>query len=81
MKKKVGTVLDGDLLFRAKKSALVQRKSLSHLFEDALKTYLNTTEKTSDERQGTVSRDTQGAMKISQEVLKAIMEEEGVYES
>lgn len=40
MKKKLGTVLDDELLYRAKKIALIQRISLSQLLEDALKKYL-----------------------------------------
>ncbi len=81
MKKKIGTILDEDLLFRAKKTALVKRKSLSRILEDALKTYLNTAEKAVKEKRGTIAHDTQGAMKISRDMLKAVMEEEGVYES
>ncbi|MDP3296264.1 MAG: hypothetical protein A2W05_02655 [Candidatus Schekmanbacteria bacterium RBG_16_38_10] len=81
MKKKVGTILDEDLLFRAKKTALVKRKSLSQILEDALKAYLNTTEKAIGEKRGSVAQGTQGAMKISRHMLKAVMEEEGVYES
>ncbi len=81
MKKKVGTVLDEDLLFMAKKTALDERKTLSQLLEDALKTYLNKTARTADKRRRGVSAGTQGAMKISRRMLKTIMEEEGVYES
>jgi hypothetical protein len=81
LKKKVGTVLDEDLLFRAKKTALVQRKSLSRLLEDALEMYLRKAEEKTKGKRGILSRNTHGAMKISQEALKAIMEEEVFYGS
>jgi hypothetical protein len=81
MKKKVGTVLDEDLLFMAKKTALDERKTLSRLLEDALKTYLNKPGRTADKRRKGVSAGTQGSMKISRRMLKTIMEEEGVYGS
>jgi hypothetical protein len=81
MKIKVGTILDEDLLFQVKKAAVIQRKSLSKLLEDALKTYLNIMEKKIKERQNNVAQSTSGAMSISNKMLKVIMEEEGVYES
>jgi hypothetical protein len=81
MKKKVGTILDEELLFQVKKAAVIQRKSLSRLLEDALKTYLNIMEKETKERQKNVTQSTRGAMSISKKMLKVIMEEEGVYES
>jgi len=81
MKKKVGTILDEELLFQVKKAAVIQRKSLSRLLEDALKTYLNIMEKETKERQKNVAQSTSGAMSISKKMLKVIMEEEGVYGS
>jgi len=76
VKKKVGTVLDEKLLLEAKQVALIQNKSLSKLFEDALKNYLSNFQK----KRGTVDA-TKGSMKISPINLKAIMEEESVFES
>ena len=76
MKKKVGTVLDEKLFLEAKQVALIQNKSLSKLFEDALKNYLSNFQK----KRGTVDA-TKGSMKILPEDLKAIMEEESVFES
>lgn len=81
MKKKVGTILDEELLFQVKKAAVIQRKSLSRLLEDALKTYLNIMEKETKERQKNVAQSTSGAMSIPKKMLKVIMEEEGVYGS
>jgi len=40
MQKKVGTILDENLLKMAKQKALAQHTSLSHLFTEALSKYL-----------------------------------------
>ena len=81
MKKKIGTMLDEDLIFRAKQLALSQRQALNQLLENALKMYLDSIEKKKNAGRNDVSEMTRGAMNISPEALKAIMEEEGVYEA
>lgn len=81
MKKKLGTILDEELVFKAKQVALSQEQSLSKIFEDALRLYLLTIDKKKVERKKNISQSTYGAMSVSQTVLKAIMEEEGVYET
>ena len=81
MKKKIGTMLDEDLIFRAKQVALSQRQALSQLLENALRMYLESIEKKSKADRKEVSDTTRGAMSISPVALKAIMEEEGVYEA
>ena len=45
MKKKIGTLLDEDLIFRAKQVAVSERQALSQLLENALKMYLESIEK------------------------------------
>ncbi|MBW2066554.1 MAG: hypothetical protein JRJ03_16715 [Deltaproteobacteria bacterium] len=81
MKKKIGTMLDEDLLFRAKQVAISQRQALSQLLENALRMYLESIEKKNKIDRKGVSDTTRGAMSISPVALKAIMEEEGVYEA
>ncbi len=81
MKKKIGTMLDEDLIFRAKQVAISQRQALSQLLENALRMYLESIEKKPDAARKEVSETTRGAMSISPVALKAIMEEEGVYEA
>lgn len=81
MKKKIGTMLDEDLLFRAKQVAISQRQALSQLLENALRMYLESIEKKNKADRKEVSDTTRGAMSISPVALKAIMEEEGVYEA
>ena len=78
-KKKVGTILDEELLWEAKKTAIREKKSLSHLLEDALKGYLEKSVK--DKRSKGIVRRTRGIMKLRPGYLKEIMQEEGVYDS
>ena len=81
MKKKIGTVLNEDLIFRAKQVALSERQALSQLLENALKMYLESVEKKKRAGRNNVSETTRGAMKISPENLEAVMEEGGVNET
>ena len=41
MQKKIGTILDEDLLEKVKQKALAQHTTLNHIFEDALSEYLS----------------------------------------
>ena len=81
MKKKIGTMLDEDLIFRAKEAALAQRQALSQVLENALKMYLDSFEKRKNAGGRQVCEKTRGSMKISPISLKTIMEEAGVYET
>lgn len=79
MKKKVGTVIDEELIFKAKKKALSRNMALSQVLEDALKMYLLTVNKKAAKEKRNISQETRGVMKISKAELKAVMEEEGIY--
>jgi ElaB/YqjD/DUF883 family membrane-anchored ribosome-binding protein len=79
MKKKIGTVLDEELLWEAKKVAVQEKRSLSHLLEEALMAYLKRLGK-GKEGKGVVQK-TRGIMKLAPEYMKEIMEEEGVHEA
>ncbi|MEW6006738.1 MAG: hypothetical protein AB1595_01085 [bacterium] len=79
MKRKIGTILDENLVFKAKGVAIYKRQSLSHLLEDALRMYLETIEK--KEKKRGISKNTQGAMKLPKNLLKSVMEEEDFYET
>lgn len=81
MKKKIGTMLDEDLIYRAKRVALSKRQALSQLLENAIKMYLESVEKERGADHQDVSEKTRGVMNISATTLKTIMEEEGVYET
>jgi len=80
MKKKLGTILDEDLVYKAKKVALIQKRSLSDVLENALKMYLLATKRENAAAKEKVSEKTSGALKISPDLLKTIMEEEDFYE-
>jgi hypothetical protein len=60
MKKKIGTILDEDILFAAKHMALSQKKALSDFLEDAIRTYLGM-----QKGNLSISDETKGAMRIS----------------
>jgi len=79
MKKKVGTILDEDLLNAAKQLAGAKKMTLSRLFEEALRYYLLSMEDNSKKRN--VVYQTKGCMKISPALLKAVMDEESFYEA
>ncbi len=81
MKKKIGTMLDEDLIFRAKQVALSERQALNQLLENALRMYLDSIEKKKNAGRRDVAEMTRGSMNISRVALKAIREEEGVYET
>lgn len=81
LKKKIGTVIDEELIFKAKQKALSSKMPLNQILEDALKTYLLTVNKKTTKGQRSISQETKGVMKVSKKDLRAVMEEEGVYES
>lgn len=75
MKKKIGTILDEDLVLEAKRRALSENRSLNQLFEEALRRYLD-----SFRKKDSVSKSSKGSMHVSVDVLKQIMAEESFYE-
>lgn len=81
MKKKIGTMLDESLVFRAKQVAVLNKQPLSQLLEEALRMYLLSIDRKTRSGRKHVSQSTHGSMSISPSGLKAIMEEEGVYEA
>jgi len=79
MKKKVGTILEEDLIIAAKKMALSRKITLSQLFEEALRNFIKLDEKKVKKRM--VSKHTKGTMEISPQLLKQILEEDNFYEN
>lgn len=78
MRKKIGTVLDEELLWKAKKAALEHKESFSSILEEALKLYLQYDK---GKKKGRTAQRTRGIMKISSKTLQSIMQEEEWYES
>lgn len=81
MKKKIGTVIDEELIFKAKQRALTGNMPLSRVLEVALKSYLVTADNKTAKGKKNIVQETKGSMKTSRASLKAVMEEQGVYES
>jgi hypothetical protein len=77
----MGTVIDDELIFKAKQKALSGNMPLSRVLEDALKMYLVAANKKTARGKQNVVQETKGAMKVSNKELKAVMEEDGLYES
>jgi hypothetical protein len=75
MKRKFGTIVEEDLIFRAKQMALEDKKPLNLIIEEALKTYFDSRLK------GHIAQSTKGVLKINKAALKEIMREEGWYEA
>ncbi len=78
MRKKVGTILDEELILKAKQVAILKKQSFSQLLEDALKIYLITLEK--KHGKDNITQNTKGIMRIPVASLKTLMEEE-IYET
>lgn len=78
IKRKIGTVVDEELLRRAKLAAAAQGITLSKVLEDALRDYL-------DRRSGTMARgvvaSTWGAIPVDPALLRAVLEEESALEA
>lgn len=78
MQKKVGTILNEELLRKAKKQALSEQTTLNHIFEKAISDYLM--------RQSGVKRKFSavdmsfGSMKLSRKVVEKIARED-LYEA
>lgn len=78
MKKKVGTVIDEELLRRAKVVAAAEGKPLREVLESALREYLDSR---SGLRAKNVVASTWGIIHADPSLIQAIMEEEGVLDA
>ena len=73
MKKKIGTMLEEELITKLKILAAKEDRKLSQVIEEALHQYLR-------RKQGqSVAEETKGALQASSRVVQAIMEEEEFY--
>lgn len=81
MKRKVGTVLEEELLWKAKRAAVRERKTLSLLLEEALQEHLSRLEGRRAARGKSLVEETRGVFKVSKKLLKAVLAEEGLYEA
>lgn len=81
MKHKVGTVLEEELLWKAKQAAVRQKKTLSRLLEEALEEHLARLDRRGAARGKSLVEETKGVLKVRKGLLDAILAEEGVYEA
>ena len=78
MKKKNGAILDENLVKLARQIAVAQNLTISQLFEEALMKYLRGLKE--ENKRTNIAYQTKGAMRVSPELLKAVMAEESYYE-
>lgn len=79
MKRKVGTVLGEDLLWKAKQAAAREKKTLSLLLEEALREHLARLEGRVAPAAKAHVQETKGALKVSKRLLDAVLREPGLY--
>jgi len=81
MKRKVGTVLEEELLWRAKQAAVREKKTLSLLLEEALEAHLARLEGPGADRCRSLVQETRGVFTVNRKLLEAVMAEEGFREA
>lgn len=74
MQKKIGTILDEELLKKTKEKASAEHTTVSHLFQEALREYLQKKERNAADL--SVIESSFGVLKISPKALKIILEED-----
>ncbi len=79
MKRKVGTVLEEELLSRAKRAAVRGKKTLSLLLEEALQEHLARLERRVPVRGKSLVEETRGVLKVRKKLLDAVLAEEGLH--
>jgi hypothetical protein len=78
MKKKIGTLMEEELIYKAKQASLSQNKPLHTILEEALSHFLKGEEEKI--REESVVRSSQGVMRLPKNMLKKIMAEESYHE-
>jgi hypothetical protein len=81
VKRKLGTVMEESLLWRAKQVAAREKKPSSALLEEALDAHLARLEETPGKRPGHVVEDTRGTLRVSKKIVNALLAEEGFFEA
>ena len=79
MKKKIGTVMEDQLLYGLKKAALESGEPLSRVIERAVESYLN--DRKRDGRDAGVVRGTFGLIKLGAEEVREVMNEPGLFDA
>lgn len=76
MKQKIGTVIEADLLRRAKRQAADEHRPLSDLIQDAVDRYLTAKMPTPDRREAAYRLFCEQPMRVSPEQLREILQED-----
>ena len=76
MKTKVGTVLDEDILYQLKIRAAKEKRSMSDIIQDALKSYFHNGALEKAERQAAVRRLCSKPFNLSLREIQELMEED-----
>jgi hypothetical protein len=76
MKQKVGTLLEGEVLRRAKRQAAEEGRSLSDLIQDAIESYLASRLGAPAKREAAYELFCQRPMRLTPEQLRAVLEED-----
>lgn len=79
MKKKIGTVMEDNLLYGLKKAALESGETMSQVIERALEGYLKGRKR--DGRSAGIVRSTFGLIKLSAEDVREAMNEPGLFDA
>lgn len=80
MKKKVGTLIEEELLKRLRLFAVENGKSMSEIFQEALRRYLTEHTARNKTRFDPVT-ESFGALKVNRKTLKNVMKEPSFYEA
>jgi len=75
MKRKVGTLLEDEVMRAAKRQAAVEKRSLSDLIQDAIRQYLRRQPATSTERRMAYQVFCDQPMRVSKRQLRQMLEE------
>jgi hypothetical protein len=76
MKQKVGTLLEGEVLRRAKRQAAEEGRSLSDLIQDAIESYLATRLGEPAKREAAYELFCQRPMRLTPEQFRAVLEQD-----
>ena len=79
MRRKIGTVLEEELLWRAKRAAVRGKKTLSLLLEEALQAHLARLEARVPVRGKSLVEETRGVLKVHKKLLDAVLAEGGFH--
>ena len=79
MKKRIDAVLEDTLITEAERKAILKKLTFDQLLEEALLNYLKVEKR--EIKKESITEKSQGSMRIPQDKLKAVMEEDSYYDA